>query len=166
MPEKYRRNFMKSRDTKTLLDEVTKQLKTNLEQMLMTRINAELVETEFANIFIINGKPLLAKVGEDLFPTLAFSQFLDHAPRAIVDMGAVPYVCKGANIMRPGIRHFEGVFLEDDFVLVVDEKYGKSLAMGKTLLDKNEAEKATQGAIVRNVHFVGDRLWNFLKELT
>jgi PUA domain protein len=80
-------------------------------------------------------------------------------------MGAVPYVCKGANVMKPGIRRFEGEFAKGDLVFIVDERYGKPLAIGEILLGKIEAEGATQGVVIRNVHFVGDRIWNFLKEL-
>jgi PUA domain protein len=165
MPEKHRRNFLKDREAKTLLDQATKRLKINSEQILTPKSRMELVETEFAEIFLTNGKPILVKVGNDLFPTLVFSEFLASAPKVIVDMGAVPYVCKGANIMRPGIRYFKGEFAKGDLVFVVDERHGKPLAIGEILFDKSEAEAATQGVVIRNAHFVGDRVWNFLKEL-
>jgi predicted RNA-binding protein (TIGR00451 family) len=109
---------------------------------------------------------LLAKTGEDLFPTLIFNEYFALAPKAIVDMGAVPYVCKGANVMKPGIRRLDGEFKKGDFVFVVDERHGKPLAVGETLYDKGEAEKAVHGAVIRNVHFVGDKIWNFLKEFS
>jgi PUA domain protein len=87
-------------------------------------------------------------------------------PKVVVDMGAVPYVCKGANVMRPGIRRFEGDFAKDGLVFVVDEKHGKPLAVGEALCSQEEAQKATQGAVISNIHYVGDKLWNTIKELT
>jgi PUA domain protein len=165
MPEKYKRNYLKDREAKILLDQATKRLKISLERILTSKSKVELVETEFAEIFLTDGKSILVKTENDLFPTLVFSEFFASAPRAVVDMGAVPYVCKGANVMRPGIRRFEGEFAKGDLVLVVDERYGKPLAIGESLLDKSEAEGATQGIVMKNVHFVGDRIWNFLKEL-
>lgn len=165
MPEKCRRNFLKDREAKTLMDQATERVKIGLERVLTPKSRVELVETEFAEIFLTNGKPILVKVENDLFPTLVFSEFFASAPKVVVDMGAVPYVCKGANIMRPGIRRFEGEFAKGDLVSVVDERHGKPLAIGEILLDKSEAEGATQGVVIRNVHFVGDRIWNFLKEL-
>lgn len=166
MPEKHRRNFLKDKEAKALLAQASERLKTSTEQLLKAKANIELVETEHAKIYLVNGRPLIAKVSEELFPTLIFKDFLAIAPKAVVDMGAVPFVCKGANVMRPGIRRFEGDFAEGDFVFVIDEKHGKPLAVGEAIFGRAEAESATQGPVIRNVHFVGDKIWSLLKELT
>ena len=47
-------------------------------------------------------------------------------------MGAVPYVCKGATIMAPGIVRIEGDFSMGELVVVVDMKFGKALGIGET----------------------------------
>jgi len=166
MSVKHKRNFLKEKEAKSILNQAEEKLKINIEQIIKNKASLELLETEFAKIYLINGKPRLAKTGEDLFPTLIFNEYFSVAPKAIVDMGAIPHVCKGANVMRPGIRRFDGEFKKGDFVFVVDEKHGKPLAVGEILYDKSEAEKITQGAVIRNVHFVGDRIWNFIKEFT
>jgi PUA-domain protein len=166
MPGKHRRNFMKDKEAKALLTQASVRLKTSMEQLLRAKANIELVETEHAKIYLVNGRPLLAKVYEDLFPTLLFNDFLAIATKAVVDMGAVPFVCKGANVMRTGIRRFEGNFAEGDFVFVIDEKHGKALAVGEAVLSRAEAGSATQGPVIRNIHFVGDKIWSLLKELT
>jgi PUA domain protein len=80
-------------------------------------------------------------------------------------MGAVPYVCNGADIMAPGIVRVEGEFSKGDIVLVVDEKHGKPLALGEILYDAAEARNIKQGVIVKNVHYVSDKIWNFAKTL-
>jgi len=80
-------------------------------------------------------------------------------------MGAVPHVCNGANVMAPGIVRFEGNFRKDDFVFVVDERHGKPVAIGEVVYDVEAAKKATQGVVVKNTHFVGDKIWNFIKTL-
>ena len=46
-------------------------------------------------------------------------------------MGAIPYVCKGATVMAPGIVRVEGEFGKGDLVLIVDMKHGKALALGR-----------------------------------
>jgi PUA domain protein len=166
MPERYRRNFLKEREAKTLLTEASERLKTSMEQLLKPKTNIELVETEYAEVYLANGKPFMSRVSKKLFPTLLFTGYLAVAPKAVVDMGAVPFVCKGANVMRPGIRRFEGDFAEGDLVFVVDEKYGRPLAVGEALFGRTVAERATQGPVIRNLHFVGDKVWNLLKELT
>jgi PUA domain protein len=164
MPEKYRRYFLKDKEAKALLSKVSDRLRVHIEQVLSGKASFEVVETEFAEIFLIKGKPLLAKTAETVYPTLVFDEFTVSAPKAVVDMGAIPYVCKGANVMAPGIRRFEGEFKKGDLVLVADEKYGKALAIGETLYDSEEAKKTRQGVVVKNVHFVGDKTWNFIKK--
>jgi len=164
MLEKHRRYFLKTREAKALLNEVSEKLKINLEQMFKAKVTVELVETEFAEIFLINGKPLLVKAEENVFPTLIFTEFLVLAPKVVVDMGAVPHVCNGADVMAPGIVRFEGEFREGDFVLVVDEKYGKPIAVGETLYNVGEAKKVKHGIVVRNIHYVGDKIWNLVKK--
>jgi PUA domain protein len=165
MPEKYKRHFLKDKETKIFLNKVPERIMVSLRQILNFKRNVELVETEFAEIYLFNGKPILAKIGERIFPTLLFNEFLGSAAKIVVDMGAVPHICNGADVMAPGIVRFEGNFERGDFVLVVDEKYGKPLAVGEALLGIEEAEKIKQGVVVKNVHFAGDRIWNFSKGL-
>jgi len=165
MTEKFKRHFLKAKEAEALLNKASEKLKVDLEQIFKAKANVELIQTEFAEIYLINDKPLLAKAGDNIFPTLVFSEFLLSSPKVFIDMGAVPYVCNGANVMAPGIVRIEGEFRKGDFVLVVDEKHGKPLAVGETVYDVDAAKKVTHGIIVKNIHFVGDKIWNFIKTL-
>jgi PUA domain protein len=165
MPEKFRRYFLKAKDAKALLEKASEKLKVDLEQIFKAKANVELIQTEFAEIYLINGKPSLVKAEDNIFPTLVFNDFLASSPKVVINMGAVPHVCNGANIMAPGITRFEGEFREGDFVLVVDEKHGKPIAVGEIIYDMNTAKNVKHGIVVRNIHFVGDRIWNFIKQL-
>ncbi|MGA2768820.1 MAG: DUF1947 domain-containing protein [Candidatus Bathyarchaeia archaeon] len=165
MSGKHRRYFLKARESKELLDKASKRLRIDLEQILKDRVNVEVVQTESIEIFLINGKPVLAKTGENIYPTLTFKEFLDQAPKVTVDMGAVPYICKGANVMAPGIRQFRGEFQKGDLVLITDEKHGKTIALGEALYDTEQAKNTKQGIIIKNTHYVGDKTWNQLKQL-
>jgi len=165
MPEKFKRHFLKAKEAKSVLKKVSEKLKVELEQIFKTKITVEVVETEFAEIFLINGKPLLAKAEETVFPTLIFSEYFASMPKVVVDMGAVPHVCGGANVMAPGVVRFEGEFSKGELVLVLDERYAKPIAIGEVVYDTNSAKKVSQGIVVRNIHFVGDQIWNFVKKL-
>lgn len=145
------------------MDSAREKLGFDLEQILKTKVNVELVQSEFAEVYLINGKPSMAKVAQNLIPTLVFKEFLAMAPKVFVDMGAVPHVCNGANIMAPGIVRFEGDFGKGDFIIIADERHGKPLAIGEAIYDSVEAKKVKHGAIANNVHFVGDKLWEFIK---
>jgi PUA-domain protein len=166
MPQKQRRYALKSKQAKQILTEVSERLKVNVEALFGSKANVEVAEVDVGSIYLVNGKPLFFKCGERVLPTLLFHDFVLRAPKIIVDMGAVPYVCNGADIMAPGIVRVEGEFGKGDLVLVVDEKHGKSLALGESLYDSETARSTKQGAVVKNFHFVSDKIWNFTKTLT
>ena len=165
MSRKHRRYSLKSKDAKTILNKASEKLKINLASIVEAKANIEAIETDFGELFLINGKPLLFSTGEDVFPTLVFMEISSRMPKVVVDMGAIPYVCNGADVMAPGIVRFEGEFSKGDLVLVVDEKHGKPLALGEILYDSENAKSIKQGIVVKNIHFVSDKIWNFAKTL-
>ena len=105
------------------------------------------------------------KAGDKVLPTLYFSEFVARAPKIVVDMGAVPYVCKGADVMAPGIVRIEGEFGKGDLVLIIDMKHGKALAIGESLMDSETAKQAKKGPVVKSLHFVSDKIWDNSKPL-
>ena len=76
-----------------------------METLFGDKATVEVIESEIGEIYLIGGIPLLYKAGDRVLPTLLFSEFTSKAPKITVDMGAVPYVCKGATVMAPGIRN-------------------------------------------------------------
>ena len=166
MPRKYQRHFLKAKEVKSILSEASEKLKVDFNQIFKNKVELELVETVFTEIFLINGKPLLFRIEGKIVPTLVFNEFSASMSKAVVDMGAVPYVCNGASVMAPGIVRFEGEFEKGDFVLVVDEKHGKAIAVGEATYDADAAKKITNGVVIKTIHFVGDKIWNFIKKLT
>jgi len=165
MPTKHRRYALKSKQAKLILNEVSERLKVNLDALFGSKANVEVVDADVGEIYLLNGNPLFFKAGERILPTLLFQDFALHAPKIVVDMGAVPYVCNGADVMAPGIVRVEGEFDKGDLVLVVDEKHGKPLALGESLYDSARVSNTKEGVVVKNVHFVSDKIWNFAKTL-
>ena len=161
---KHRRYTLKSKQAKQILNKISERLRVNVDSFA-AKANLEVVEAKIGNVYFVNGKPLFFKVEEKIMPTLFFQDFTSHAPKIVVDMGAVPYVCNGADIMAPGIVRVEGEFGKGDLVLVVDEKHGKPLALGESFYDAAIIRNMKQGAVIKNVHFVSDKIWNFAKTL-
>jgi PUA domain protein len=75
-------------------------------------------------------------------------------------MGAIPYVCNGADVMAPGITDMIGEFEEGDIVVVRDVRHNKALAVGKAMRTSREIMDSKKGKVIRNLHYVGDRLWD------
>jgi len=137
----------------------------NIESIFESKSHIEVVESERTRIFLVNGKPLLFNNGDTLLPTLFFAEAMEKLPRIIVDMGAVPYVCKGADVMAPGIVRIEGEFDTGELVVVADVKHGKLLSLGASLLNSSDARTMKQGPIVKNLHYVSDKFWQLIKAL-
>ncbi|HMK95157.1 MAG TPA: DUF1947 domain-containing protein [Candidatus Limnocylindrales bacterium] len=166
MPPKQRRYTLKTKEAKQVLTEASTGLKLDLETFFGSKANVEVVESEVGVIYLIDGKPVLYKADDKILPTLHFTEFTATAPKIVVDMGAVPYVCKGATVMAPGIVRIEGEFDKGDLVLVVDVKHGKTLAQGESLMDAQTAKQTKKGPVVKTLHYVGDKIWDYTKILT
>ena len=77
-----------------------------------------------------------------------------------VDMGAVPFVHKGADIMGPGIVEADPNLQVGDLLWVRDERNRRPLAVGEALVPGAEMPKQP-GKKVRNLHRVGDLFWTW-----
>ncbi len=165
MSKRYKRYFIKAKEAKEILREASEKLRLNLEDLFGSEARMELVEADFGKIFLLNSNPILFKGNGEIFPTLHFEAFISIAPKVSVDMGAVPHICNGADVMAPGIVHFKGSFSKGDLVVVVDERHDKPIAIGEIIYSSDEVSKVKRGVVVKNIHFVGDRVWNFIKSL-
>jgi len=157
--------MLKSKEAKKLLHEISSNLGKDVEQMLGNKTNIEVNETELGELFIFNGRALLARSNKILFFTLTFEELFPLFPKIVVDMGAVPYVCKGADIMAPGVRSIDGNFETDGLLVIVDERHNKALSVGMALLNSEEMKTQKKGKVIKTLHYVGDKLWTQIKSL-
>ena len=163
LPKKRHRYFLKAKEAKHLLSDISETFGAEIEHILASKTRVEVNETETAEIFIFDGTPLLARIDGILFPTLTFEEFFPLMSRLVVDMGAIPYVCKGADVMAPGVVSINGEFKESDILLITDERHGKPLAIGLALFSSEDMKSVNRGKTVKTIHYVGDKLWKHLK---
>jgi PUA domain protein len=162
---KTRRYALKSSEAKAVLNKASAQFGVDMSRFFDAKATVEAAETGEGEVLLINRKPILFKVDENVYPTLLFDEFLKTLPEVVVDMGAIRHVCNGADIMAPGIVRIKGEFKKGALALVVDVKHGKKLALGEMQVDAESAKATKKGVVVKNVHFVGDAIWNAMKEL-
>jgi PUA domain protein len=112
-----------------------------------------------AIVYIFIREILLAKKNGVLFPTLT-NPIIESLPTILVDMGAIPFVCNGADVMRPGITEINGDFDKNGLVIIKDEKHHKALGVGLALLASSDMKEQKKGKAVLNLHYVGDKIWN------
>ena len=111
-----------------------------------------------STVYIYFKEAILARKKGILFPTLINSA-IDDLPSALVDMGAIPYVCNGADVMAPGIMGIEGGFEKDGLLVIRDVKHRKALGIGAALYSSEEMKGLKKGKAILNLHYVGDKIW-------
>jgi len=119
--------------------------------------------TEDAQIIVGNGVKIL-KTNNDYIPFLSEINLLEKFPYVMVDMGAVKFMCKGANVMRPGIKNYNE-FEKEKIVCIIEESQHKFLAVGKSLVSSSEIEKMEKGEIIKNLHYISDKFWEIGKTI-
>lgn len=161
-----KRSFLKEKEARKLLSALSKRMRTPLRQIqIAAKPLIELVEANGEAVFLVNKEPVFAKSKNELFPTLSSSALMSNLPRVIVNMGAVPYVCNGADVMAPGIVSFEEDFEQNDIVAILDERHKKPIAVTVALYSMEEAKELGRGKVLVNLHYVGDKLWEMIKQL-
>ncbi len=110
------------------------------------------------NIIIQNNVPLFFELDNKIIPTLKNNSLT--FPKVYIDRGAILFIVKGADLMKPGIVSNEE-FKKNDLVFIADSEHKKNLALGIALFDSAELKEIEKGKVVKNIHFVGDAIWNF-----
>ena len=114
---------------------------------------------------IITGAGIkILKSSGNYLPFLSETETLKKFPSVMVDMGAVKFMCKGANVMRPGIKNYTE-FEKDNLVCIVEESQHKFLAIGKSLVASSELENMEKGEVIKNIHYISDRFWEVGKTI-
>ncbi|MBU7013473.1 MAG: Tma20 N-terminal domain-containing protein [Theionarchaea archaeon] len=156
-----KRHDLKSSKVKDLKNQVKEELGEEFSHLLDgTRFEVCTTDTDIS-LIVVDGTPVLMRK-KVLFPTL--KAFVDVDCRTIkhhvtVDMGAVPYVTNGADVMRPGIIEIDESLEAGDFVIITEERHGKPLAVGETLYSSREIIDMDQGKMIKTIHYVGDKMW-------
>ena len=107
---------------------------------------------------------IILKIGDNYLPFLSQNDMLEKFPNVIVDMGAVKFMCNGANVMRPGIKKYTE-FVKGDIICVIEESQHKFLAVGKAITDSSVLENISKGEIIKNLHYISDKYWEIAKTI-
>ncbi|KYK20034.1 hypothetical protein AYK25_09215 [Thermoplasmatales archaeon SM1-50] len=114
---------------------------------------------EFTVLLINDSIDFMIYNNKFVFTLQGIAKYQPKTNFVVVDMGAVGFVTKGADVMAPGITDADESIQKEDLVWICDEKYHKSLAVGVALMSGEEMKTKKQGKAVKTVHYVGDRLW-------
>jgi len=153
---------IREKEAKAILTDFEARFKLD-QDLFSSRPRLEKTQLQNTELILVDGKLLIFRREGRLLPTLRFDKVIQRLPRVVVDMGAISHICNGADVMVKGIRRIDGGFKSGDLVVVVDEKHGKSLAIGEALADSSLIASMEKGKAISNVHYVSDEVWNAAK---
>ena len=147
-------NLISKSETTALLKKISQEWSMEFPKIKNVRVHQILNDAQ-----IITGEGLkILKIENDYLPFLSETTILEKFPNVEVDMGAVKFMCKGANLMRPGIKKFTE-FEKDKLVCIVEETHHKFLAVGKSVVSSSEVENMEKGEVIQNLHYISDKFW-------
>ena len=153
-------NLISKSETVKLLKTVSEKWKIDVPKVKNLKVYE--IDNE---IQLITGEQIkILKIKDEHLPFLSEISLLEKFPFVQVDMGAVKFMCKGANLMRPGIKKFSE-FSKNDIVCIVEESQNKFLAVGKSEMDSSELENMEKGEVLKNLHYISDKAWEVSKTL-
>ncbi|AEH07131.1 RNA-binding protein [Methanothermococcus okinawensis] len=131
-------------------------------EVIPKNANGELAITDNYEMILLNNEPIAFKLNDKIYPTL--KTLLTHElnkGKVVVDMGAVRFLAKGADVMAPGIVDADENIKKGDVVFVVDETHGRPLCVGEALMDGKEMKESNKGRAIKTIHYIGDDIWKF-----
>jgi len=156
-----KRWVLSHRDSQETIDRIREKLSVSLDLPRSAQVSA--AEPSEGVVFVsLDKRYTFVETGEETVPFLGSQETLGLFPSARVDEGAIKFVLNGADVMRPGIRTFDD-FGAGELVVVREEKKGRGIAVGRSLLSSSEMARVQKGPSVKNLHYVGDRFWNLYK---
>jgi PUA domain protein len=153
-------NLISKSETSTILKEIS--LKWRQDMPKIKNLMSHYVDAE--SQILIGDSLKILRINDEYIPFLSEIKLLERFPNVVVDMGAVKFMCNGANVMRPGIKNYSD-FSKDDIICVVEESQHKFLAVGKALVNSSEMKKMPKGEVIKNLHYISDKYWEISKIL-
>ena len=78
-----------------------------------------------------------------------------------VDMGAIPFVCNGANVMSAGINDVSNEVIAGQYIWIREENHHKPLGVGKAIINGEEMLSLKKGKAIQAIHYIGDKIWTY-----
>jgi len=157
-----KRIALKSSEAKRVLQELGLKFPAFAAELHSKQVVEE-IDVENGKLYILDNKPFAVSTASGLFPSLMNDDVLKTLPSITVDMGAIPHICNGADIMRPGIKVINGEFEKGAVLLVKDIKFGKSIGICIAEVSSGSMQTMGKGKAAQNVHYVGDSFWQAMK---
>jgi PUA domain protein len=120
----------------------------------------DLAESSEFNVLFLGGDIVgLVLEGRPFLTVRGILKYKPSRKAVTVDMGAVPYVTNGADVMGPGIMDADPGIAEGDLVWIRDVRNLVPLAVGISLRSGSGLMNKEKGKAIRTIHHVGAQRW-------
>jgi PUA domain protein len=161
-----KRQVVSKHDSRDLIAEVERSSGVRLDVPRSAQV--EILEPDDESKFVIvDGRFTFVGAGEGggYIPFVGSPDAVGLLPSLTIDEGAVKYIIKGADVMRPGISKYDEWGEAGKLVVVREDKKGRAAAVGRTAVASSEMAEMKKGNCIKNLHHVGDRYWNAFKTI-
>lgn len=118
----------------------------------------EKFEFDYMSVIAVDNEPLILEYKDRYYFTVyGIMKLRPKDGWVVVDEGAMPYIMRGADVMKPGIVDFDEKIKAGDFVYVESKI---PIAVGIALVDGVEMKEG-RGKAVKNIHHLKDKIWNY-----
>ncbi len=147
---------------RTLSNKEKKQLNKTIQKFYNVELIKKHDEVKIIDnfLYLINNKPLLFNYSNLIVPTLHLIREDNFLKKIYVNQGAIKPIINGADIMRPGITRYEE-FDINEIVSIISEDYNNPIAIGISLVKSKELSNIEKGKVIKNIHHLNDKIWNF-----
>lgn len=160
-----KRQVVSKSDSRELIAEIERSAGIHLEVPRSAQV--EILEPDDTSKFVvIDGRfTFVSGGGGGYLPYVGSPEAVGLLPSVTIDEGAVKYIIKGADVMRPGITKYDDWGEAGRLVVVREEKKGRAAAVGRAAVASSEMAELKKGNCVKNLHHAGDKFWNAYKKI-
>ena len=158
-----KRHFASKHDSREYIEKVQQSCGLVLDVPRSAQV--EIVEPDDGVRFlVVDGRFTFVESEGAVLPFIGSRALTVLLPSVYIDDGAVKYILKGADVMRPGISKFDDWGGKEKLVVIRDAGKERGLAVGRSLVASSEMAALSKGNCVKNLHHAGDRIWESYKK--
>lgn len=159
-----KRHFTSKHDSRDYIDKVQRSCGLALDVPRSAQV--ELIEPDDdVRFLVVDGNYTFVELGDSILPFVGSRPLLAMLPSVYIDEGAVKFILKGADVMRPGIARYDDWGAADRLVVIRDQGKERGLAIGRALVQSSEMAGMSKGVAIKNLHHAGDRVWESYKKI-
>jgi len=156
------RNMLSNKDKRALKETLSAHYGETIASSFEKTVSIEELKTDEGVFLIKDGRIWFFDYENQQIPTIHFLRENDvDLPKIIVDIGAIRFITNGADVMAPGIVHFDVGITKGSVVAIREEKANSLLGIGISLINSEEFHKVKQGKVVKTIHHLKDTIWEF-----